>query len=67
VGLPHIERVNQMNQQQRDEIHLAMIEDFGNVIRKHLPAFDNNIEEDTWKLLVLFTEEAIHQLGKETK
>ena len=53
-----------MNQQKRDEIHLAMIEDFGNVIRKHLPAFDNNIEAETWSLLVLFTEETIHQLGK---
>ena len=55
-----------MNQQKRDEIHLAMIEDFGNVIRKHLPAFDNNIEAETWNLLVLFTEETIHQLGKGT-
>jgi hypothetical protein len=55
-----------MNQQKRDEIHLAMIEDFGNVIRKHLPAFDNNIEAETWGLLVLFTEETIHQLGKGT-
>jgi hypothetical protein len=39
-----------------------MIEDFSNVIAKHLPNFDNNIEEETWNFLVLFTEEAIAQL-----
>ena len=46
----------------REEIHLAMLEDFGNVIAKHLPNFDNNLEEQTWNFLVLFTEEAIAQL-----
>ena len=31
-----------MNQQERETLHLAMIEDFSNVIAKHLPNFDNN-------------------------
>ena len=55
----------EMNQQQRDEIHNAMMEDFSDVIAKHFPNFDNNIEDQTWSFLVLFTEETIHQLGKE--
>jgi hypothetical protein len=55
-----------MNQQQRDEKHNAMMEDFSDVIAKHFPNFDNNIEDQTWSFLVLFTEETIHQLGKET-
>ena len=46
----------------RDALHLEMIEDFSNVIAKHLPNFDNNISNDTWKLLELFTEETIYQL-----
>ena len=54
-----------MNQQERDTIHLAMLEDFSNVIAKHFPNFDNNIEDQTWSFLVLFTEETIHQLTKE--
>lgn len=49
-------------QQQRDALHLAIIEDFSNVIAKHLPNFDNNISDDTWGFLELFTEEAISQL-----
>ena len=49
-------------QEKRDKIHLSMLEDFGNVIAKHLPNFDNNLEEQTWNFLVLFTEEAIAQL-----
>lgn len=53
---------NKTTQQKREEIHLAMLEDFGNVIVKHLPNFDNNLENKTWKLLELFTEEAIYQL-----
>lgn len=56
-----------MNQQQRDTTHLAMLEDFSDVIAKHFPNFDNNIEDQTWSFLVLFIEETIHQLGKETK
>ena len=56
-----------MNQQQRNEKHNAMMEDFSEVIVKHFPNFDNNIEEQTWSFLVLFTEETIYQLGKETK
>jgi hypothetical protein len=51
-----------MNQQERETLHLAMIEDFSNVIAKHFPNFDNNITADTWKLLELFTEETIYQL-----
>jgi hypothetical protein len=47
----------------REELHLAILEDFGDVIAKHLPKFDNNLEEETWKLLQLFTDEAIHQLS----
>ena len=53
-----------MNQQQREALHLAMIEDFSNVIAKHLPNFDNNITNDTWAFLELFTEETIYQLTK---
>ena len=53
---------NKTTQQKREEIHLSMLEDFGNVIVKHLPNFDNNLEDKTWKLLELFTEEAIYQL-----
>ena len=51
-----------MNQQQRDEMHNTMMEDFSDVIAKHFPNFDNNIEDQTWSFLVLFTEETIHQL-----
>ena len=50
-----------------DEIHLAMIEDVSNIVAKYFPNFDNNIANDTWAFLVLFIEETIHQLGKETK
>lgn len=53
---------NKTTQEKREEIHLAMLEDFGNVIAKHLPNFDNNLEAQTWNFLVLFTEEAIAQL-----
>lgn len=51
-----------LNQEDRNALHLALIEDFSNVIAKHLPNFDNNISADTWKLLELFTEETINQL-----
>jgi hypothetical protein len=51
-----------MNQQNREELHLAILEDVSNVIAKHLPNFDNNISPNTWKLLELFTEETIYQL-----
>jgi hypothetical protein len=50
-----------------EETHLALLEDFSNVIRKHLPTFDNNISADTWKLLELFADETINQLTKEIK
>jgi hypothetical protein len=57
-----------MEQQQRNELHKEIMEDFSNVIAKHFPHFDyRNIEDQTWSFLVLFTEELIHQLGKETK
>lgn len=51
-----------MNAQEREAIFLAIMEGFGEVIAKHLPNFDNNVKEETWKLLELFTEETIHQL-----
>jgi hypothetical protein len=41
-----------------------MMEEFSEVIYKHFPNFDNNIEADTWKLLELFTDETINQLTK---
>jgi hypothetical protein len=41
------------------------MDDFSDVIAKHFPNFDNNIEASTWAFLVLFTEETIHQLGKD--
>lgn len=53
-----------MNQANRNALHLALIEDFSNVIAKHLPNFDNNISDDTWAFLELFTEEAIYQLAE---
>ena len=53
-----------MNQADRNALHLALIEDFSNVIAKHLPNFDNNISNDTWGFLELFTEEAIYQLAE---
>lgn len=46
-----------------EELHLAIMEDISNVIAKHLPNFDNNIEDETWKLLPLFVDEVIHQLA----
>lgn len=46
----------------REELHLAMIEEMGDVIAKYLPNFDNNIEPETWQLLALFLDETIHQL-----
>jgi hypothetical protein len=52
-----------MNTETREQIFLAMVEDFGEVIARHLPNFDNNIKDETWKLLELFTEEAIQQLA----
>jgi hypothetical protein len=52
----------ELKTQTREELHLAMIEDFSNVIAKHFPNFDNNISDDTWGFLELFTEETIYQL-----
>jgi hypothetical protein len=52
-----------MNAEAKEKIFLAMVEDFSEVIAKHLPNFDNNLEADTWKMLQVFTEEAIAQLG----
>jgi hypothetical protein len=64
-GCPDCEENKPMNQKERDELHNAMMEDFSDVIAKYFPNFDNNIEASTWAFLVLFTEETIHQLGKE--
>jgi hypothetical protein len=49
--------------EEREKIFFALMEDFSEVIRKHLPSFDNNIGEDTWTMLEVFTEEIIHELG----
>ncbi len=48
-----------------EDLHLAILEDFSDVIAKHLPRFDNNITAETWKLLELFADETINQLTKE--
>lgn len=50
-----------------EKTHSALLEDFSNVIAKHLPNFDNNISADTWKLLELFADETINQLTKGAK
>ena len=52
-----------MNLEAREKIFLAMVEDISEVIAKHLPNFDNNIEGETWKNLEVFIEEVIAQLG----
>jgi 5'-deoxynucleotidase YfbR-like HD superfamily hydrolase len=57
------EKGKEMNTETREQIFLAMVEDFSEVIARHLPNFDNNIKDETWKLLELFTEEAIEQLA----
>lgn len=46
-----------------EELHLALTEDISNIIAKHLPNFDNNLEEQTWALLMLFLDETIQQLN----
>jgi hypothetical protein len=66
-GCPNCEENKTMNQEERNELHNAMMEDFSDVIAKYFPNFDNNIEDQTWSFLVLFTEETIQQLGKATK
>lgn len=67
-GCPNCNEENRaMNQEERNELHNAMMEDFSDVIAKYFPNFDNNIEDQTWSFLVLFTEETIQQLGKATK
>ena len=43
------------------------MEEISNAIYKVFPNFDNNIEEETWRLLVLSVEEICSQLGKENK
>ncbi len=64
-GCPNCNEENRpMNQEERNEVHNAMMEDFSDVIAKYFPNFDNNIEDQTWSFLVLFTEETIQQLGK---
>ena len=61
VGNPS-ERKKMMSEREHEKIFLALIEDFSEVIHKHLPKFDNNIEEETWRMLELFTDEIIQQL-----
>ena len=46
-----------------EELHLALTEEISNIIAKHLPNFDNNLEEQTWALLMLFLDETIQQLN----
>ena len=48
--------------QQREEIHLAMEEEIGNIIFKYFPNFDNNISNETWAMLSVFLDETIYQL-----
>lgn len=66
-GLPNpIHEGVKMNQQEREEKHIALMEDFSDVIAKHFRNFsDVFIDDQTWGFLVLFTEEIIEQLGKE--
>ena len=67
-GCPNCNEENRpMNQEERNELHNAIMEDFSDVIAKYFPNFDNNIEDQTWSFLVLFTEETIQQLGKGKK
>lgn len=56
-----------MTADEREQIFLALLEDFSEVIRKHLPNFDNNISEETWTMLEVFTEDVIHELTEENK
>jgi len=55
-------RKRKEQQMNNEELHLALTEDISEVIAKHLPSFDNNIEAETWSLLMLFLDETIHQL-----
>ena len=66
-GCPFCKEENRpMNQEERNELHNAIIEDFCSVISKYFPNFsDVRIEDQTWSFLVLFTEELIQQLEKE--
>lgn len=51
-----------MNPTQKEELFQTMIEEISDLIAKHLPKFDNNIEEETWKMLEVFLDETIQQL-----
>ena len=53
----------------REKKHSAMMEDFLEIVQNHFADVDTieELEPDTLKLLQLFTEEAIHQLGKASK
>ena len=53
-----------MNAKAKEQIFEAIMEDFSEVIYKHFPSFDNNIEEETWKMLQVFLEETIAQLTR---
>lgn len=54
--------------QKKEKAHTHLMEDFSELIYQHFPNFDNNINKETWDLLVLFTDEAISQLmGMDSK
>lgn len=52
-----------MTAEAREQIFFALMEDFSEAIRKNLPNFDNNVSEETWTMLEVFTEEVIHELA----
>ena len=54
-----------MNSKEKEELFQTMQEEISNVIAKNLPNFDNNIKEDTWKMLEVFLDETIQQLTEE--
>jgi hypothetical protein len=47
---------------EREALCDAILEDVSDVIVKHLPNFDNNIEAETWAMLNVFVEETVYQL-----
>jgi hypothetical protein len=65
TGSVHRLHCEKCSQTTKEEKFLSMMDDFSDVIAKHFPNFDNNIEDSTWAFLVLFTEETIYQLGKD--
>ena len=47
---------------EREALCDAILEGVSDVIVKHLPNFDNNIEAETWAMLNVFVEETVYQL-----